>query len=191
MAPSTFTVSGFRRGTLRSQLVSFSTASGWRVTEVVSATIRKDYMMTLVRVRPPFNSLLAPWCHVMPQGDVITVDNWVPAAKSKPLIKLADSAMRFTPEESETPSAFTVAERNVCVIESDDSDGSGRDGPNGREAQPNFVAALTLGSKARVGRRSATMEPEAAYSKYWVRRLPKQARLRRTLSQPGRLWWQI
>ena len=129
MAPSTFTVSGFRRGTLRSQLVSFSTASGWRVTEVVSATIRKDYMMTLVRVRPPFNSLLAPWCHVMPQGDVITVDNWVPAAKSKPLIKLADSAMRFTPEESETPSAFTVAERNVCVIESDDSDGSGRDGP--------------------------------------------------------------
>ena len=61
---------------------------------------------------------------------MITVDNWVPAAKSKPLVKLADSAMRFTPKESELPSAFTVAERNVCaVIESDDSEGSGRDGP--------------------------------------------------------------
>ena len=123
MAPSTFRVSGFRRGTLRSQLVSFLTASGWRDTEVVSASMRKDYMMTLVRARPPCNSLLAPWCCVMPQGDVITVDNWVPAAKSKPLVKLADSAMRFTPKESELPSAFTVAERNVCaVIESDDSE---------------------------------------------------------------------
>ena len=91
--------------------------------------MRKDYMMTLVRARPPCNSLLAPWCCVMPQGDVITVDNGVPSAKSKPLVKLADSAMRFTPKESETPSAFTVAERNVCaVIESDDPDGSGRDG---------------------------------------------------------------
>ena len=82
-------------------------------------------MMTLVRARPPCNALLAPWCHVMPQGDVITVDNWVPAAKSKPLVKLADSAMRFTPKESELPSGFTVAERNVCAgIESDDSDRS-------------------------------------------------------------------
>ena len=86
-------------------------------------------MMTLVRARPPCNSLQAPWCFVMPQGDVITIDSWVPAAKGKPLVKLADSAMRFTPKESETPSAFTVAERNVvALIESDDSDGSGRDG---------------------------------------------------------------
>ena len=48
----------------------------------------------------------------MSQGDVITVENWVLAAKSKPLVKLADSAMRFTPKESETPSAVTVAGRN-------------------------------------------------------------------------------
>ena len=97
-APSIYRVSGFRRGSLRSQLVSFLTASGWRDTEVVSASMRKDYMMTLVRARPPSNSLQAPWCCVMPQGDVITVENWVPAAKSKPLVKLADSAMRFTPK---------------------------------------------------------------------------------------------
>ena len=84
----------------------------------------------------------------MPQVDVITVDNWVPAAKSKPLVKLADSAMRFTPKESESPSAFTVAERNVCaLIRNEDSDGSSCDGSNGREVQPNFFAALTLGSK--------------------------------------------
>ena len=127
MAPSTFRVSGFRRGTLRSELVSFLNAAGWRDTEVVSASMRKDYMITLVRARPPCNSLLAPWCYVMPQR---TVDYWVPAAKSKPLVKLADSAMRFTPKESETPSAFTVAERNVCaLIRNEDSDGSGRDGP--------------------------------------------------------------
>ena len=65
----------------------------------------------------------------MPQGDVITVENWVPAAESKPLVKLADSAMRFTPEESEAPSAFTAAERNFCaLIRSEDSDGSQRPG---------------------------------------------------------------
>ena len=64
----------------------------------------------------------------MPQGDKITVETWVPAAESKPPVKLADSAMRFTPKESGSPSAFTVAARNVfAVIESDDSDGSGRD----------------------------------------------------------------
>ena len=68
--------------------------------------------MTLVRARTPCNSLHAPWCCVMSQGDVITVENWVLAAKSKPLVKLADSAMRFTPKESETPSAVTVAGRN-------------------------------------------------------------------------------
>ena len=50
MAPSTFRDSGVRRGTLRSQLVFFLTASGWRDTEVVSASMREDYMMTLVRV---------------------------------------------------------------------------------------------------------------------------------------------
>ena len=85
--------------------------------------MRKDYMMTLVRARPP-------WCYVMPQVDVITVDNWVPTAWSKPLVKLADSAMRFTPKECETPSAFTVAERNVCALirSEDSSDGSSRDG---------------------------------------------------------------
>ena len=106
------------------------TASGWRDTEVVSASMRKEYMMTLVRACPSCNSLLAPWCYVMPQGDVIPVENWVPAAKSEPLVKLADSAVRFTPKKSESPSAFAVAERNVCaVIKSDDSDGSGRDGP--------------------------------------------------------------
>ena len=84
----------------------------------------------------------------------------VPAAKSKPLVKLADSAMRFTPKESESPSAFTVAERNVCaLIRSEDCDGSGRDGSQ-REVQPNFVAALILGSKSSGCRRSATMELE-------------------------------
>ena len=78
-APSTYRVSGFRRGTLRSELVSFLNAAGWRDTEVVSASMRKDYMMTLVRARPPSNALQSPWCYVMPQGDVITVENWVPA----------------------------------------------------------------------------------------------------------------
>ena len=92
---------------------------------------------------------------------MITIENWVPAAKSKPLVKLADSAMRFTHKESESPSAFTVAERNVCALTgSEDSDGSGRDGRNGREVQPHFVAALTLGSKSSGCRRSATMELE-------------------------------
>ena len=43
--------------------------------------------------------LLAPWCYVVPQGDAITVENCVPAAASKPLVKLADSAMRFTPKK--------------------------------------------------------------------------------------------
>ena len=95
---------------------------------MVLASVRKDYMMTLVRARPPCDAQLAPWWYVMPQGDVITVENWVPAAKSKPLVKLADSAMRFTPKESELPSAFTVAERSVCaLIRSEDSDGSSRD----------------------------------------------------------------
>ena len=92
---------------------SFLNAAGWRDTELVSASMRKDYMMTLVRNRAPCNSLQAHGCYVMPQGDVITIDNWVPAAESKPLVKLADAAVRFTPKESETPSAFTVAERNV------------------------------------------------------------------------------
>ena len=102
-------------------------------------------MMTVVRARPPCNSLLPPWCYVMPQGDVITVDNWVPAAKSKPLVKLADSAMRSTPKESELPSAFTVAERNVCaVMKVMILTDLVVTGPNGREVQPNFVAALTL-----------------------------------------------
>ena len=99
--------------------------------------MRKDYMMTLLRARLPCNALLAPWCCVMPQGDV-TVESWVPAAKSKPLVKLADSAMRVTPRESESPSAFTVAERNVCaLIRSVDSDGSSRDGSQrpGRSSQ--------------------------------------------------------
>ena len=129
MAPSTYRVSGFRGGTLRSQLVSFLNAAGWRDTKVVSASMREDYMMTLVRSRPPCNALQAPWCYVMPQGDVITVENLVPAAWSKPLVKLADSAMRFTPKESELPSAFTVAERNVCaLIRNKDFDGSSRDG---------------------------------------------------------------
>ena len=117
MASSTCRVTSFRRGTLRSQLVSFLSTAGWRDAEVVSASMRKDHVMTLVRARPPCNALQAPWCFVMPQGDVITVDNWVPAAESKPLVKLADSAMRFTPKESQTPSAFTVAERNVCAAE--------------------------------------------------------------------------
>ena len=79
MVSCTFWVSGFRRGTLWSQLVSFLTAPGWRDTEVVSASMRKDYMMTLVRARPPCNALLAPWCYVMPQSDVITVEIWVSA----------------------------------------------------------------------------------------------------------------
>ena len=78
MASSTYRVSGFRRGTLRSQLVSFLSAAGWRDTEVVSASVRKDYMMTLVRARPPCNAQLAPWWYVMPQGGVITVENCVP-----------------------------------------------------------------------------------------------------------------
>ena len=82
--------------------------------------MRKDCMMTLVRARP-CNSLQAPW-------GVNTVENFVPAAKRKPLVKLADSAMRFTPKESASPSAFTVAERNVCaLIRSENSDGSSRD----------------------------------------------------------------
>ena len=91
--------------------------------------MRKDFKMTFVRARPPCDALLAPWCCVMPQGDVIPVDNFVLAAESKPLVKLADSAMRFTSKESETSSAFSVAERNVCaLIRSDDaSDASGRD----------------------------------------------------------------
>ena len=46
----------------------------------------------------------------MPQGDVISL-KWVLAAWSKPLVKPADSAMRFTPKVSEAPSAFAVAER--------------------------------------------------------------------------------
>ena len=142
-------------------------------------------MMTLVRARPPCNPLQAPWCCVMPQGDVITVKNWVSAAESKPLVKLGDSAMRFTPKESETPSAFTVTERNVCALitSEDSSDGSSR-------AQPNFVVVLTLGSKNPGCQRSATMELETACSKHWVRRLPKPARLRRTLAQSGLLLWQ-
>ena len=70
LALSTFRVSGFRRGTLRSQLVSILNASGCRDTEVVSASMRKDYMMTLVGARPPCDALLDPWCYVMPQGDV-------------------------------------------------------------------------------------------------------------------------
>ena len=93
MAPSTHRVSGFRRGTLRSQLVSFLSAAGWRDSEVVSASMRKDCKMTLVRARPPCSALQAPWCYVMPQGDMITVENWVPAAESMPLVKLADSAI--------------------------------------------------------------------------------------------------
>ena len=96
-------------------MISFLTASGWRDTEAVWLQMRKDCMMTLVR-RPPRNSLLAPWCYVMPQDDVIPVENWVPAAKSKPLAKLADSSMRFTPKEFESLSAFTVAEQNVCAL---------------------------------------------------------------------------
>ena len=76
MASSTCRVNSFRRGTLRSQLVSFLNTAGWRDTEVVSASMRKNCMMTLVRARPPCNALQAPWCFVMPQGDVITVDNW-------------------------------------------------------------------------------------------------------------------
>ena len=52
--------------------------------------------------------------------------------------------MRFTPKESETPSAFKVAERNVCaLIRSENSS----DGPDGQVVQPNFVVAPTLGSK--------------------------------------------
>ena len=52
------------------------------------------------------------------------------AAGSKPLVGLDDSAVRFTPKESETPSAFTVAERNVSALirNEDSSDGSSRDG---------------------------------------------------------------
>ena len=42
--------------------------------------MRKDYMMTLVRARPPSDSLLAPWCDVMLQGDVITVGCRLPRA---------------------------------------------------------------------------------------------------------------
>ena len=76
--------------------------------------MRRDYMMTLVRARPMCDALQAPWCYVMPQGDVITVENWVPAAKSKPLVKVADSAMRFTPKESETPSA-SQWRNGMCV----------------------------------------------------------------------------
>ena len=52
MAPRTYRVNGFRRGTLGSELVSFLNASDWRDTEVVSASMRKDYIMTLVRSRP-------------------------------------------------------------------------------------------------------------------------------------------
>ena len=169
MASSTCRFSGFRRGTLRSQLVSkFLNAAGWRDTEVVSASMRKDYIMTLVRARPPCNALQAPWCSVMPQGDMITVDDWVPAAWSKPLVKLADSAMRFTPKESETPSAFTVAERNVCALfrSEDSSDGSQRpDGP------AKLRRCADSGSKSSGCRRSATLELETVCSKHWVRLL--------------------
>ena len=77
MASSTYRVSGFRRGTLRSQLVSFLNAAGLGDTDVVSASMHKDYMMR---------------CYVIPQGDVITAENGVPAAESKPLVKLDDSA---------------------------------------------------------------------------------------------------
>ena len=47
MAPSTFRVSGFRRGTLRSELLSFLNGAGWRDTEEVSATMPKDYKKTV------------------------------------------------------------------------------------------------------------------------------------------------
>ena len=57
----------FGAATLRSQLVSFMNAAGWRDTEVVSASMRKDYMMTLVRACPPSNALQAFRCCVMPQ----------------------------------------------------------------------------------------------------------------------------
>ena len=101
-------------------MVSFLNAAEWRDAEVVSA-LRKHYMVTLVRARPPSDALQAPWCCMMPQGEVITVENWVPAAKSKPLVKLAESAMRFTPKESEAVSLHR-AERNVCaLIRSEDS----------------------------------------------------------------------
>ena len=111
MAPSTYMVSGFRAGTLRSQPVSFYMLQDGRHRGGLGFSMRKDYMTTLVRARLPCNSLQAPWCYVMPQGDVIPAENWVPAAKSKPLVKLADSAMRFTTKESESPSAFTVADK--------------------------------------------------------------------------------
>ena len=128
------------------------------------------------------------WCCVMPQGDMITVDDWVPAAKSKPLVKLAHSAMQFTPKGSESPSGFTVAERNVCAeIESDDSDGPAVTGPNGRVVQPSFVAALILGSKNSGVRRLTTMELETVCPKHWTRILPKPARLRQALAQSGRM----
>ena len=103
--------------------------------------MRKDHMMTLVRARPPCNALLAPWCYVMPQGDAITVGKWVPAAASKPLAKLAVSAMRSTPKK-----AFTVAERNVCaLIRSEDSDGF----PTAGRSSQNSSLRRLLGRKAR------------------------------------------
>ena len=108
---------------------------------------------------------MAPWCCVMPQSDVITVDNWVPAAKSKPMVKLADSATRFTPEETQSPSAFTVAERNVCALTSseDSSDGSSRDGSQGPGGSSQTSSAvLILGSKSSDCRRSATTELDTA-----------------------------
>ena len=70
---------------------------------------------------------------------MITVENWVPAAESKPLVQLADSAMRFTPRESESTPTGPVVK-----------------GPNGRGVQPSFVVVLILGSKNSGCRRSGT-----------------------------------
>ena len=121
---------------------------------------------------------------------MITVENWVPAADSKPLVKLVDSALRFTTKESETLSAFTAVERNVCALIKSEgsSDGSSRDksqrlgGPALRRCADSWVEKLGLTTVSNDGAGNCMFE---ALGQAFA-----NAGKSPTDAQPGRRWWQ-
>ena len=109
---STFKISEFKCGTARSSIITFAATHGWKEAQVVSTSVRKQWLHVTLKARPPEGDLQPPWSYLLSDGSCITFEPWVPNARTKPLVKLATPSMRVPAENLDKgKSAITPAVR--------------------------------------------------------------------------------
>ena len=109
---STYKISGFKCGTARSSVIAFAATHGWREAQVVSTSLRKQWLQVTLKARPPEGDLQPPWSYLLSDGSCITFEPWVPNARTKPFVKLATPSMRVPAENFDKgKSAITPAVR--------------------------------------------------------------------------------